>query len=285
MSVHIQHEFAFFGGAFGWRASVENFARLLAQVQAANRPVAVTFHTEPTFDVPGRRRTVRLARDAVRRAIWNTRIAPKFVGSDTCGIVHTRSSRLALVGAGLPAANVRVLRQGTPPPVSRPLTDEKARRLKVDLGFPDDAKIISMFGFITAYKGFKTAIRALKKLPPEYHLAIIGSVHPFTNDSALDEILALVSRSKLTDRVHVTGHVGAARVPDYLAVTDVYVAPYKQGVHLSSSAALTWALAAAKPIVASRIPAFVELNEDYQCLEAGLTGRAGRARVSNSSPR
>ncbi len=43
---------------------------------------------------------------------------------------------------------------------------------------PANAKIIGVFGFVGRYKGFDIVIKALHRLPSNYHLAIFGGVHP-----------------------------------------------------------------------------------------------------------
>src|SRR4051812_3311133 len=102
--VHIQHEFAFFSGSFGGLVSIQLFHQLLAQLQEAGRPVAVTFHTEPTFDASGRV-SVRVSRNTVKHLLWRSLVARHFQTSRrTVAIVHTRSSRLALARSGLPSA-------------------------------------------------------------------------------------------------------------------------------------------------------------------------------------
>lgn len=42
----------------------------------------------------------------------------------------------------------------------------------------DQDVLIGVFGFIGRYKGFDVAIKALRRLPENYHLAIFGGVHP-----------------------------------------------------------------------------------------------------------
>jgi glycosyltransferase involved in cell wall biosynthesis len=43
---------------------------------------------------------------------------------------------------------------------------------------PDRAVLIGVFGFISKYKGFEIAIRALHHLPDNYHLLVFGGIHP-----------------------------------------------------------------------------------------------------------
>jgi glycosyltransferase involved in cell wall biosynthesis len=43
---------------------------------------------------------------------------------------------------------------------------------------PEGTVSVGVFGFLSPYKGFETAIRAMRYLPPNYHLYIFGGVHP-----------------------------------------------------------------------------------------------------------
>jgi glycosyltransferase involved in cell wall biosynthesis len=45
-------------------------------------------------------------------------------------------------------------------------------------GLPREAKLIGTFGFLSPYKGFETAIRALQLLPEDHQLLVFGGVHP-----------------------------------------------------------------------------------------------------------
>jgi glycosyltransferase involved in cell wall biosynthesis len=58
----------------------------------------------------------------------------------------------------------------------RALTDKTAFHKKHSV--PADAKIIGAFGFVSAYKGYETLIKALAMLPDNYHLYIFGGQHP-----------------------------------------------------------------------------------------------------------
>ncbi len=46
------------------------------------------------------------------------------------------------------------------------------------MAFPQGAKVIGLFGYISNYKGIETAISALAELPKNYVLALFGSQHP-----------------------------------------------------------------------------------------------------------
>jgi glycosyltransferase involved in cell wall biosynthesis len=121
---------------------------------------------------------------------------------------------------------------------------------------------------MSRYKGYNIALEALRHLPSDHHLLILGGPHPMGSDSALEDVLIELSRRKaLRDRVHLTGFVPASRLAALRSSVDICVAPYLTTPRLSSSAALSWALASGRPVIASRIPAFEELAEDGGCLE------------------
>jgi len=69
---------------------------------------------------------------------------------------------------------------------------------KYDL--PADVKIVSSYGFISKYKGFDTAIKAIYECPDNYRLIIFGSVHPngiekFTEkDKYLGDLIGITER-------------------------------------------------------------------------------------------
>jgi glycosyltransferase involved in cell wall biosynthesis len=76
--------------------------------------------------------------------------------------------------------------------------------------------VLGCFGFIGRYKGIDTAIKALRLLPNNYHLAIFGGVHPNEIkknqpiDPFLQELMQLTSPGKLW--LGATGDTGSAGV-------------------------------------------------------------------------
>jgi glycosyltransferase involved in cell wall biosynthesis len=265
--IHLQHEFSFLQGPFGAATSIKIFGSLLADVCAAGRPLVVTFHSNPSF-LPSLHDSLRgFGRNALLTTLWRTRVAPHFTaGTKVRAVVHTRASRLALVRSGIAPSTITVIPQGVPDIDRTTLAPEEARALKVRLGFAPEAVVLSMFGFVSQYKGYSTAVSALARLPKDHILAIVGGVHPYSRERATEEVLRDVDKRRVRDRVRITGFLPRDAVRDYYRVTAVSLAPYDD-VGLSSSAALTWALSARRPVVASRIPAFVELQEAYSCLQ------------------
>jgi glycosyltransferase involved in cell wall biosynthesis len=172
--------------------------------------------------------------------------------------------------SGIPAGAIDIVAQGTPEP-REPADEETRAEAKERLGLPRDAHVLTLFGFVTRHKGYDTMLRALRHLPSEYHLVIVGSSHPFSPDRALDDILAWTSRhDREAKRVTLAGFVPSARIGDYFRATDIAVAPYHLWPRVSSSAAITWALSSGCPVVATRVPTFEELQEEYECLHLAV---------------
>ena len=70
-------------------------------------------------------------------------------------------------------------------------------------GLPANVKIIGAFGFLGQYKGVETAIRALRHVPDDYHLAIFGGVHP--NEIRRESVNAYIA--KLLEEIHADATV------------------------------------------------------------------------------
>ncbi|MFM8891950.1 MAG: hypothetical protein ACKOTB_10095 [Planctomycetia bacterium] len=164
---------------------------------------------------------------------------------------------------------------------------------------PEDAVVLGCFGFLSRYKGFDTAIRALRMLPENFHLAIFGATHPnsITEQASVDpyvkKLVGLVNPERtmldavdgkrtsvtvsgndlthlvesphptnLTHRVHFMGALADAEFPAAMAVCDTVVLPYLE-VGQSSSGPLNWAVALGKHIITSRTKTFLQALRYY----------------------
>jgi len=258
--VHVQHEFGFFAGSYGIYESIDNFYRLLRGVVGGGRRVVVTFHTLPPFRV-ARGRPGGLVMEGVFKMAWGRRVVPCIRRGGVQVISHTRFLRRALVDTGIPAASISVIPVGSPEPLGT-MDREQARE---SLGYSASDRLLAIIGFVASYKGHKVALDAMRVLPPEYQLAVVGGPHPKGNDMSYDHVLKEVRARKLRDRVRVTGYCPFPLLKQYLAASDLVLAPYVSG-DLASSAGIAWGLASGRPVVASRIPVFEELNEGAPCV-------------------
>jgi glycosyltransferase involved in cell wall biosynthesis len=253
--VHIQHEFGFFMGEYGMYESLDNFRRVLRAAVAARRHIVVTFHTLPPLR--GLRQGMASAgQEAVLRALWRGRVVRELQKGNVQAISHTRFLRRSLIDTGIPARLIRVVPHGSPPPVE----EADAQTAKAALGYSKSDRILIIVGFVSNYKGHRYAVEALRYLPDNYCLAVVGGPHPNGNEQTFDSVLRKTLRPQLAKRVRVTDYLPISEVRAYLAAADIALAPYVLP-DLASSGAIAWALASGRPVVASRIPAFEELNE------------------------
>jgi glycosyltransferase involved in cell wall biosynthesis len=131
-----------------------------------------------------------------------------------------------------------------------------------------------MFGFISAYKGHRVAVEALKCLPKKYTLAVIGGRHPSAGaDATMDQILQ-AWRDQDPKRLIITGYADRETIDLYQTATDICLAPYLPSFSLSASAALTWALTSGRPTIASGIPVFEDVKRRGDCLATVTPGAA-----------
>ena len=264
--VHIQHEFSFFAGPDGINRSIANFSRLLRLLSTTRVPIVVTFHTDPDFKIRKQRIRGRV-RALFYAHYWRWKVSPFFQAKHpSCrAVVHTRKSRLALLRTGFAAANVRIVPMGCPErdqaALSRPRHDAKEQ-----LGLPTDCILLSIFGFVAAYKGHKWAVRALKILPPQYHLAIVGGLHPESvSDDTIDYVLRTWTREDQR-RLTITGYASRETIDLYHAATDICLALHVPQSSFAASAGVTWALSSGKPTIATKIPSFLEINQKAECM-------------------
>lgn len=251
--VHIQHEHGLFGAGIG--RQVRNLGAALRTLRAARRPVAVTFHTDPIIRGEGVKSFGGMWQRWRDHATWGRHVVPHFACGNAKAVVHSASSRFAFNQAGLPPEAIEHIPHGCLPPRRETLPADEA---KASLGLPPGACLLTIFGFLGAYKGQDLAVEALRLMPDDVHLAIVGGMHPESCDHFLGDLLA--KAEAFGKRVRVTGYVDSATAGRYFAATDICLAPYRADADLVSSGAVTWALASGRPTIASKIEAFQALR-------------------------
>ncbi len=275
--VHVQHEHGLFGHGLGYKNSSRHFGGILRKLQAAGIPVVTTFHTDPLGDDRSRLARPSLAtlregfRNMQRRLVWRRKVSARFGSSpeQAKAIVHTMSSRRALIRQGMPATAVHVIEHGCLAPRDDQADGPAAKQA---LGLAPTDTLLTMFGFVSPYKGHDLAIQALERLPEHVHLAICGGSHPEADDDYLASLITLVHDLDLDDRVTITGWLAPAEAERYYAATDICLAPYTT-TDLSASGAITWALASGKPIIGSKVPAFRNICHEQPCMLLTTPGR------------
>jgi glycosyltransferase involved in cell wall biosynthesis len=262
--VHIQHEHGFFGCSRGNQFAVKRYGELVRALRASGKPVATTFHTEIN---PGAKRVPRFFRKIkgwFRTLPWRRRVVPQFgsQAGQARAILHTHQTRFIFAEAGFPLDAIHVVPHPCLPQRTVAIDREAA---KIKLGISRHSTLLTIFGFVGAYKGHDIALEALKWLPEKYHLAIVGGAHPEARDEFLHNLLSNVNR-KMRPRVTITGYVENEVADAYYAATDICLAPYRPFANLSASGAITWALSSGRPTIASKIDAFQAIQRDAECL-------------------
>jgi glycosyltransferase involved in cell wall biosynthesis len=107
----------------------------------------------------------------------------------------------------------------------------------------EETVCIGLFGFISEYKGHHSAIHALKFLPKNYKLLIFGGQHPqgiqpySRIDSYIEELLKLINKWKLWDRVSFFSNLDDENFIDALLSSDVTILPYMETMQGGSGVA------------------------------------------------
>ena len=248
--IHIQHQYPFFGGMALHR---NWFRRLLKRLR---KPVIVTVHeldngegdTWPLnwykpwfnyylFGAPGIRRIIVHAEQHKELLV-----------------------RLGMADIGIEPDDVRVIPEGVPHVLE---TNTSPADAKSELGLAGK-RVVTIFGFVVRRKGYEVALEALGRLPDDVFLLIAGGCHPSDRTGFFEEL-----KSRLPDRVIVTGYLPDDRIPVVMAATDVIAAPFTE---MSNSGSIMRSIAYGKPIVASDLPATREINERLQCLVLSEVG-------------
>lgn len=157
---------------------------------------------------------------------------------------------------------------------------------------PEGIKFVGTFGFLSRYKGFETAIKAMYNLPDNYHLLIFGGVHPqgIRKEESIDKYVeslikaaridVTIARSlkdtfgqinasgdpvsliknhpqNLNGRIHFMGALSDDDFAAAMAYCDSVVLPYLE-VGQSSSGPIAIALEMKARVIASRTLAFMQ---------------------------
>ncbi len=287
--VHVQHEFSLFTGSGGLGDSIGYFAHLLSGLRTIRRSVVVTFHTEPTFStllpvpgLPAREEPAgrpRLSNGSSARFAcvarpgglngfganeWHRFLRQTGLSESFRALAPTPRTALGLVNSGCARESVVQRPHGI---VQRDASYRTIGRdeARVRLGLPADSVLLTIFGFVAAYKGHRLAVDALKKLPAKYRLAIVGGPSPVdAADLTLNSIFETWEQED-PRRLHVTGYASRETIDLYHAATDICLAPFRPEFY-SGSASIGWALSSGKPIIATNIPAFAEIQREGDCL-------------------
>ena len=268
---HIQHEFSFFGDSF--TKSCKNFSNFLKFLPS--KKILVTFHTLPPVHPlnikilltkvfrEGRLGFQKIFSELADYYYWRKAVKVINKKNITC-IVHNKRSALQLSRVGIDENFIKIIPLGINNDIER--SKISPLEAKIKLGYNESDILVGVFGFVADYKDPVSACKAVLSLPEEFKLAIVGGRHPENrSDNAISLVAKKVIAKKNNGRIRLTGFLQKNDIDLYRAACDIFIAPYKE-VNLSSSAAVTWALSSGKPLIATTISAFVDINRQYECM-------------------
>lgn len=259
--LHIQHEFGLF--------VEDDFQSLVETAKQAGKKVVVTVHLSPDFAIKsvklgglGPRSMVAFMREQRHRNRMLQRHMQPFLQADLL-LVHNDITAQALLKAGASEDKVKKI----PHPVYAFPTPPKSDFIAKKLNKKSGDVIYCTVGILHKYKGIFDAIHALKFLPPNYKLAIIGGLHPVETEivsetvAIYNKVTDLIDSLGLHDRVYITGFVQDDNLMNsYIRECDVCVYPY-DGVYYAntSSGAVNLGFSNNRPVIAYPTAGFKEI--------------------------
>lgn len=259
--LHIQHEFGLY--------VEEDFQRLVSTAKDAGKKVVITIHLAPQYAIKpvklggvGPRSLVAFLRQKRHYKRMVQRHIVPFRQADVV-IAHNASQQESLVAFGINPDRIQMIMHPVYDFPIPPKTDLIAQKLNKKSG----DIIYCTVGILHAQKGLFDAVRALKFLPGNYKLAIIGGMHPIETEivsetlAVYNKLTDLIDQLGLHDRVYITGFVEDDNLMNaYIRECDACVYPY-DGIYYAnaSSGAVNLGLANERPIIAYPTRGFSEL--------------------------
>lgn len=182
--------------------------------------------------------------EAYRKArVWTLSWADRIIAVAP-GLAEALSKRY-----GLDRDRICVVSNGVDVEHFYPLEKSK---YKPQCGFEPIDKIILFIGNFAGWYDLSLLIKAFSIVASsidDAKLVLIG------DGKLMNEVRRQIHESELVDRVVLTGRVDHSRIPDYIAASDVCVAPFTKGVNEDglSPMKLFEYLAVARPVVASDV--------------------------------
>ena len=180
-----------------------------------------------------------------------------------------RAMKANIVAAGIPDNKVIIAPNAVGGAfLAEPLDKASARR---GLGLAEDGQFIGTVSSLVPYEGIEDLVAAFALLAadmPQLRLLIVG------DGSSMPSLQLQAQRSGFINRIIFTGRVPRSRAALYHQALDAFVVPRKDLEVTRSVTPLkpVEAMASARPVVASNLPALAEIVEDRV---TGLLATAG----------
>lgn len=185
---------------------------------------------------------------------------PQHAAAQAVIAVSEENLRLLRERYGTPPGHSRVITYGRPARFFAPRDAAVRRRLRAEIGLPDDAVVSLTTARLTPIKGFRHQLEAIRRLRAGPGLGPLHFIWAGDGEqrASLEEEIA---RDGLEDRVHLIGH--RWDVADWYDAADFFVLPsHCEGMPLS----IMEAMAKGLPVAASAVSGIPEQLDDTGCL-------------------
>jgi glycosyltransferase involved in cell wall biosynthesis len=167
-------------------------------------------------------------------------------------IVHTRS--YGTTSAMLRGRDLEIIPSAVDLERFRPGLDPSALRRELRL---EGRRVLVFTGRLVPHKGVDVILQALRELPEEVALVVIGA------GPTLPGLIGLARRIGVESRVRFCPRVSDDELPRYLALGDVFVFPSQNRLE-GFGLAVAEAMATGLPVVIADVPGVREVIEDGQ---------------------
>jgi glycosyltransferase involved in cell wall biosynthesis len=255
--LHIQHEFSFY--------SKDELMAFVRTAKQQGKPVIITVHTSLHAGIPQLDLKLLLKKGPkhfagtrrLKQYVIDVHVKPLKLADLI--LVHNSVTGNSLAHYGVEPGRIRKITMPVPELDFKRKSTEVAKHLNPQKG----DIVFCTVGFLSENKGMRDAIQALRLLPENYKLAMIGGKHPSgANDAFCNEMSDLIKELGLEKRAYISGYVKEdASLNAMIRECDLCVypfhVPYYSGV---TSASLNNSLANHVPAIAYPTEPILEMN-------------------------
>jgi glycosyltransferase involved in cell wall biosynthesis len=123
--------------------------------------------------------------------------------------------------------------------------------------------LITIFGFVRPDRGYEEMLDILPELGKDIVLVIAGDVRSEDERAYLDELTRSIESRCLSKQIIVTGYLSDEMVAGAMQATEIALCPQSKG---TGSYSVQIALAYGKPVLASDLQWFIELESESRAL-------------------
>lgn len=256
--LHVQHEFALYAH--------DSFRRIIEAGHLSGKKIVVNVHISPSLHGAsakphlhglGPHSLVHYAKELRRHKRFLTEYVEPMRKVDLI-LVHNNVTAQSLQRLGIEPGCIKKVTH----PVQVYDTPKPTNVIAQRLNKQKDDVIYCVIGFFHRQKGIIEAVKALKFLPKNYKLAILGGMKEDSDDvSYYDKVCDMIDALDLQDRVYITGYVPTDELLNaYIRECDVCVYPFNRIYYAAvSSGSMGLAFANGRSVIAYPTAAIKEL--------------------------